>query len=313
MPSGRLRTAGSAVALSSLLLCAVGPLGACTSGAETATPRPPSATGAGATASGLPTQAAGEGTSGTPTFLGATVATGIPAVPESPEIAEIPDRTGLPEVATAPGLPDPAMTTVTEDASCTTRVDLGSRAPVRPSQLWAQGGESGYEAARVAPRPGGVDPAACTAALPRTPDCELTFPWAGVGDDALTLATGARSLLTGRAYARLAESSDAVGGTASLLYTVLDFGSSPDLAAGAYGWYASAVQRCGVGGRGSIGGVSGLVGAGHRPTLLSTIPGRFLVTDDGVHVVVLVFEGGAWSDSSRATAARKVLPLVTAG
>ncbi|MCU1536954.1 MAG: hypothetical protein JWP82_1305 [Humibacillus sp.] len=204
------------------------------------------------------------------------------------------------------------MTTIGQDESCTTRTDLGSRAPLRPADLWARGGESGYEATRVAPRPGGFDPAVCTATLPPTPDCELTFPWADIGDDDLALATGARSVLSGRAYARLAESSDAVGGTASLLYTVLDFGSSPDLVPAAYGWYASAVRRCGSGRPGEIGGVFGLLGAGHRPTLLPTVPGRFLVTQDTSHVVVLVFEGGAWSDSSRAAAARRALPLLTA-
>ncbi|MEO7448973.1 MAG: hypothetical protein ABI336_11935, partial [Humibacillus sp.] len=137
------------------------------------------------------------------------------------------------------------MTTIGASSSCTNHTYLGDRAPVRPEQLFARGGESGFEADRVVPGPGATrangpggaggvgggrgaaGTGSCAAVLPAVPDCELTFPWAGVGDDELVLATGARSLLDGRAYARIAESSDSISGSASLLYSVLDFGASP--------------------------------------------------------------------------------------
>ncbi len=210
-------------------------------------------------------------------------------------------------------VPGPAMTTIAEASACTTRTDLGGRAPVRPEQLWPGASEIGFTSAQVQARAGSVTPSGrCRAALPATPDCDLTFPWGAVSDEDLVVATGAQRLLTGRSYARLAAASDAVKGSASLIYSVLDFGSPGSRVDTAFSWYERSVERCGIGARGSSGGVPGLVGSGHRPTLLSTVPGRFLISVTGARLVVLVFEGGAWSDTSRADATRRALPLLLA-
>jgi hypothetical protein len=298
MPSGRLRTAGPAVALLGLALAGLAGLAACTPAPIGSVPVSTVATAgqvdptAFATATG---QVTGPGD-------------GLPSAVASPGLdRESPTATGHVDQ------PDPEMTTIGAASACTDRTQLGDRAPVRPEQLFARGGESGFDADLVVVGPGARGGGSCVAQLPAAPDCELSFPWAGVDDEDLLLATGARSLLVGRVYARVAESSNSVGGTASLLYTVLDLGGSPDRLADAYEWFAGGATGCGIGKPGSVGGVTGVVGSGHRPTLLSTVPGRFLLTEDGSRVVVLVFQGGAWSDDSRASATRRVMPLLRGG
>ena len=256
MPSGRLRTTGSAVALLGIATLALCAAGACTS-----------STGP---VGGIPSSAS-TAVAGTPA-LGGSGGGVLPVASSTPGVNGSTSATGESGKGNAPALPDPEMTTIGASSSCTNHTHLGDRAPVRPEQLFARGGESGFEADRVVPGPGGgaggaggaAGTGSCAAVLPAAPD------------------------------------------------SVLDFGASPGQLSSTYEWYAAAVARCGVGAPGSIGGVSGLVGSGHRPTLLSTIPGRFLVTEDGSRLVVLVFEGGAWSDTSRASAARRVLPLLRA-
>jgi hypothetical protein len=287
MPSGRLRLAGS-VAVVVLTVVATG---ACTG-------EQPSALSASTTSAGSAAARASssDGPSGS---AASTVAPGGGA-------AAVGTNTTVPA-------PDPAMTTIAEASACTTRTDLAGRAPVRPEQLWPGASEIGFSSAQVQARAGSVAGGApCQAVLPATPDCDLTFPWGAVSNEDLVVASGAQRLLTGRSYARLAASSDAVKGSASLLYSVLDFGSPGTRVDVVFRWYETAVERCSLGARGSIGGVPGLVGSGHRPTLLSTVPGRFLISVTGPRVVVLVFEGGAWSDTSRADATRRALPLLLA-
>jgi len=288
MPSGRLRLAGSVAVVVLTVIAA----GACTG--EQGPSVSASTTSAGSAAARVSSPDSPSGSA-------------APTVAPGGGAAAVGTNTTVP-------VPDPAMTTIAEASACTTRTDLAGRAPVRPEQLWPGASEIGFSSAQVQARAGSVAGGApCQAVLPATPDCDITFPWGAVSDEDLVVASGAQHLVTGRSYARLAASSDAVTGSASLIYSVLDFGSSPGGRADAvFAWYETAVERCSIGARGSIGGVPGLVGSGHRPTLLSTVPGRFLINATGPRVVVLVFEGGAWSDTSRADATRRALPLLLA-
>ena len=199
------------------------------------------------------------------------------------------------------------MTPVPEAAGCTTRTDLGNRAPVRAQQLWPGASEIGSVAVQVRARAGA---AGCDGALPATPDCDLSLPWAGLEAEDLARGTGAGSVVSGRAYARIAVSSDGTRGTASLSYLVLTFDPASARLASARGWFDDAVARCGLGRAGSIAGVSGLVGERHKPTLGPSDAGRFLLTTQGSQIVCLVFEGGAWSPTSREDAVRRVMPLL---
>ena len=199
------------------------------------------------------------------------------------------------------------MTPIPEAAGCTTRTDLGNRAPVRAQQLWPGASEIGSVAVQVRAR---RRVAGCVGALPATPDCDLSLPWAGLEAEDLARGTGAGSVVSGRAYARIAVSSDATRGTASLSYLVLTFDPASARLASARGWFDRAVARCGLGRAGSIAGVSGLVGERHKPTLGPSDAGRFLLTTQGSQIVCLVFEGGAWSPTSREDAVRRVMPLL---
>ena len=105
-------------------------------------------------------------------------------------------------------------------------------------------------------------------------------------------------------------SSDSTRGTASFSYLVLTFEPASDRLTSTRRWFNSAVARCGLGRAGSIAGVSGLVGERHKPTLGPGDAGRFLLTSQGAQLVCLVFEGGAWSPTSREDAVRRVMPLL---
>lgn len=202
------------------------------------------------------------------------------------------------------------MTPVPEASGCTTSITLGNRAPVRAEQLWPGASEIASDAIEVRGRPG---VGGCGGSLPASPDCNLSLPWASLGAEDLARATGAERVVSGRVYARLSPSSETFTGTASLLYLALVFDPARDGLRGASEWFARAVARCRIGGPGSIAGVTGLVGERHKPTLGSGDAGRFLVTTQGSQLVCLVFDGGAWSPTSRADVVRRVLPLLHAG
>ncbi len=203
------------------------------------------------------------------------------------------------------------MTAIPEAAGCTTRSDLGNRAPVRAQQLWPGASDIGAVAVQVEGplRAWLAAPAPCR----RAPDCELSLPWAGLEAEDLARATGARTVVSGRAYARLAVSSDSSTGTASLSYLVLTFDPPSDRLTSTRGWFDKAVRGCGLGRPGSIAGVRGLVGERHKPTLGSGDAGRFLLAVQGSQLLCLVFDGGAWSPTSREDAVRRVIPLLRAG
>ncbi|HET8987235.1 MAG TPA: hypothetical protein VFN43_01895 [Humibacillus sp.] len=205
---------------------------------------------------------------------------------------------------------DSTMTPIPEALGCTTRNELGNRAPVRAEQLWPGASEIGTTAVEVRARPG---VGGCRGALPASPDCDLSLPWAGMEAEDLARATGADIVVSGRAYAHLAASSDSSRGTASLAYFSLTFNSARDRLTATRAWFGSAVERCGLGGPGSMAGVSGFVGERHKPTLGPSDAGRFLLTSQGSQLVGLVFEGGAWSQTSREDVVRRVLPLLRAG
>jgi hypothetical protein len=202
------------------------------------------------------------------------------------------------------------MTTIPEAAGCTIRSNLGNRAPVRAEQLWPGASEIGSDAVEVKVR-AGVD--GCGGALPASPDCDLSLPWAGMDAEDLARATGAVRVVLGGAYARLAASSDASTGTASLRYLAMSFDPTGDRLAATRAWFDAAVRRCGLGGPGSMAGITGLVGERHKPTLGPSDAGRFLVTTQGSQLVCLVFEGGVWSSTSREDVVRRVIPLLRAG
>ena len=201
------------------------------------------------------------------------------------------------------------MTAIPEAAGCTIRSDLGNRAPVRAQQLWPGASEIGAVAVQVTARTDGAD---CAGALPGAPDCDLSLPWAALEAEDLARATGAQTVVSGRAYARLAVSSDSSTGTASLSYLALTFGSGSDRLTTTRGWFDRAVTDCGLGRPGSVAGVRGLVGERHKPTLGSGDAGRFLLTVQGSQLLCLVFDGGAWSPTSRGDAVRRVIPLLGA-
>ena len=201
------------------------------------------------------------------------------------------------------------MTPIPEASGCTTRSELGNRAPVRAEQLWPGASEIGTAAVEVRARTGVGD---CRGALPASPDCDLSLPWAGLDVEDLARATGADSVVSGRVYARFAASSDSSKGTASLAYLTLTFAPATGELASARGWFESAVTRCGLGGPGSLAGVTGLVGERHKPTLGPGDAGRFLLATQGSQLVCLVFDGGAWSQTSREDVVRRVLPLLRA-
>ncbi len=202
------------------------------------------------------------------------------------------------------------MTAIPEAAGCTTRSDLGNRAPVRAQQLWPGASDIGVVAVQVRARSGVTG---CAGALPEAPDCELSLPWAGLEAEDLARATGAQTVVSGRAFARLAVSSDSSTGTASLSYLVLTFDPPSDRLASTRGWFDKAVRDCGLGRPGSIAGVRGLVGDRHKPTLGAGDAGRFLLAVQGSQLLCLVFDGGAWSSTSREDAVRRVIPLLRAG
>jgi hypothetical protein len=202
------------------------------------------------------------------------------------------------------------MTPVPEASGCTTRSELGNRAPVRAEQLWPGASDIGTGAVEVRSRPG---VSGCSGALPASPDCDLSLPWAGMEAEDLARATGADTVVSGRAFARLAASSDSSKGTASLAYLALTFDPVSDGLTSARRWFDTAVTRCGLGGPGAIAGVAGFLGERHKPTLGPSDAGRFLVTTQGSQLVCLVFEGGAWSQTGREDVVRRVLPLLRAG
>ena len=202
------------------------------------------------------------------------------------------------------------MTAIPEAAGCTTRSDLGNRAPVRAQQLWPGASDIGAVAVQVRARSGLTG---CAGALPEAPDCDLSLPWAGLEAEDLARATGAQTVVSGRAFARLAASSDSSTGTASLSYLVLTFDPPSDRLASTRGWFDKAVRDCGLGRPGSIAGVRGLVGDRHKPTLGASDAGRFLLAVQGSQLLCLVFDGGAWSSTSREDAVRRVIPLLRAG
>ena len=288
MPSGRLRLAGSAAAVVLTVIAA----GACTGEQGPAVSASTTSAGSAAARVSSPDSPSGS--------AAPTVAPGGGAAAVGTD-------------ATVP-VPDPAMTTIAEASACTTRTDLAGRAPVRPEQLWPGASEIGFSSAQVQARAGSVAGGApCQAVLPASPDCDITFPWGAVSDEDLVVASGAQRLVTGRSYARLAASSDAVTGSASLIYSVLDFGSSPRRARG-----------CGVrlvrNGRRAVQHRRPWLHRGRpRPRRLGSPthplvrrPGSLPAHVTGPRVVVLVFEGGAWSDTSRADATRRALPLLLA-
>ena len=201
------------------------------------------------------------------------------------------------------------MTPVPEAAGCSTVTTLGNRAPVRAEQLWPGASQIGSDAVEAKARPSA---GLCAGELPASPDCRLSLPWAALDADELLHMTGADRVVAGRVFARLAASSDPSIGAASLLYSAMDFGASGSRLAGASEWFAGAVGRCRLGGPGSLAGVTGLVGERHKPTLGPGDAGRFLVTTQGTQLVCLVFEGDAWSSTSRADVVRRVLPLLHA-
>ncbi|TQM62708.1 hypothetical protein [Humibacillus xanthopallidus] len=206
------------------------------------------------------------------------------------------------------------MTPIPEASGCVTVRQLGNRAPVRAEQLWPGASEIGSDAVEARARPGA---GGCSGALPASPDCDLSLPWAALDAEELLRMSGADRVVSGRAYARLAASSESATSAASLLYVALDFGADRRRSLGATEWFVGAVERCGLGGPGSLAGVTGLVGERHKPTLGAGDAGHFLVTTQntprGTQLVCLVFEGGAWSPTSRADAVRRVLPLLHAG
>jgi hypothetical protein len=238
------------------------------------------------------------------------VLTGLPTASLTGVPAQSQDGVGAPAPV---GGPAPAggatMTPIPEAAGCTTRSELGNRAPVRAQQLWPGASEIGSLAVLVRSRSG---VAGCDGVLPVTPDCDLSLPWAGLDAEDLARATGAGSVVSGRAFARLAVSSDSTRGTASLSYLVLTFDPASDRLSSTRGWFDSAVARCRLGRAGSIAGVSGLVGERHKPTLGPGDASRFLLTTQAARLVCLVFEGGAWSATSREDAVRRVIPLLLA-
>ncbi len=284
MPSGRPRLVGLVAALLGSCLASV-LLAGCTGDGPPLVPPAARSTAAASTPA-------------------APVLTGSPAVSLTGSPAESGDGVGSP----AP-VGGSTMTPIPEAAGCTTRSDLGNRAPVRAQQLWPGAGEIGSGAVLVRARSG---VAGCDGALPATPDCDLSLPWAGLDAEDLARATGAGSVISGRTFARLAVSSDSARGTASLSYLVLTFAPASDGLASTRGWFDRAVARCSLGRAGSIAGVSGLVGERHKPTLGPGDASRFLLATQGAQLVCLVFEGGAWSPTSREDAVRRVMPLLLA-
>jgi hypothetical protein len=201
------------------------------------------------------------------------------------------------------------MTPIPEASGCTSVISLGNRAPVRAEQLWSGAAEIGSDAVEATARTGAGD---CGGTLPTPPDCDLSLPWAALDVEDLVRATGAARVISGRTYARLTASFGSTGGTASLLYLSLDFRGEQALQASASRWFAGAISTCGLGGPGSLGGVTGTVGERHKPTLGSGDAGRFLVTTQGSQLVCLVFDGAAWTSTSRSDVTRRVLPLLRA-
>ncbi|TQN47285.1 hypothetical protein FHX52_0378 [Humibacillus xanthopallidus] len=205
------------------------------------------------------------------------------------------------------------MTPVPEASGCSTVSNRGNRAPVRAEQLWPGASQIGSDASEARVRPGA---GRCAGELPTPPDCDLSLPWAALDAEELLRMSGADRVVSGRAYARLAASTGSNAGSntgeASLLYVAMDFGAGGSRLAGATGWFAGAVERCRLGGPGSLAGVTGLVGERHKPTLGPGDKGVFLVTTQGSQLVCLVFEGGAWTPTSRAEVVRRVLPLLRA-
>ena len=287
MPSGRLRTAGPAARVLGLLLLGPLLLGACTGGAATA----PTSVGShvvgtvGATAAQPPRVNSGGG-------AGAAGGGGSADGADSPAAAG-----------------DSMMTPIPEASGCSTVTTLGNRAPVRAEQLWPGASEIGSDAVEARARSGA---GGCRGALPTPPDCDLSLPWAALDAEDLVRATGASRVIAGRTYARFASSAGSTDGTASLLYLALDFGANRALLTSAGEWFAGAVSTCGLGAPGTLGGVSGLVGERHKPTLGPGDAGRFLVATPGSQLVCLVFDGAAWSSTSRADVVRRVLPLLLA-
>lgn len=281
MPSGRFRSAGPAALLLGFLLIGSCLLGSCTSvdGAPTAARDSTAAVTSGSTAS---TNTAGAG--------------------DPTERASVPAAVG-----------DSTMTPVPEASGCSSVINLGNRAPVRAEQLWPGASQIGSDAVDARARSGVVG---CTGELPTSPDCDLSLPWAALDAEELLRMSGADRVVSGRAYASLAAFSGSNTGVntgaTSLLYVALDFGADRSRLAGATEWFAGAVERCRLGAPGSLAGVTGLVGERHKPTLGPGDAGVFLVTTQGSQLVCLVFEGAAWTATSRADVVRRVLPLLRA-
>jgi hypothetical protein len=280
MPSGRLRAAGSAVLLLSTLAVA-----SCTTQNGAPSPLTPAPHRVAAASPSTGTAAPGA---------------------EAPRDGAATGITVPPTSGTA-NQDDSRMTPVPEASGCTTSTALGNRAPVRAEQLWPGASEIGADAVEVRARSGD---SGCVGALPDPPECDLSLPWAALDPEDLARATGAGRVMSGRVFARLGGTSGSGSGTASLLYLALDFARSDHGISRAMDWFSRAVTRCGLGGAGSIGGVSGLVGERHKPTLGPGDAGRFLVTTQGAQLVCLVFDGAAWSPTGRADVVRRVLLLL---
>ena len=115
-------------------------------------------------------------------------------------------------------------------------------------------------------------------AASRTPDCELSLPWAGLEAEDLARAT-ARRRWSRAAPTRVSRSRPTPPGH-GVTQLSRPRPSSPRATGSPRPGHGSTARsrRCGLGRPGSIAGVSGLVGERHKPTLGPGDAGRFLLT-----------------------------------
>lgn len=187
------------------------------------------------------------------------------------------------------------MTAVPEQVTCFVEKDLSTGPPVQPAEIWPGAAEVRAAASRITRH----DAPGChpTATPPTTCD-GVTFPWVFAQEREIYSWTGARSVVSGIAAARLATESDLSKGNVALEYVLLRFDPG-DPARGATGeLLADLVRRCGGGRPGTLGGVRGLVATQMSIFGSGNDKGRGVLVSGGADVLWLMVDGAAWSTDS---------------
>ncbi|MGO4597890.1 hypothetical protein [Terrabacter sp. 2RAF25] len=190
---------------------------------------------------------------------------------------------------------DSGMTAVPEQVTCFVEKDLSTGPPLQPGELWPGAAEVRAAASRITRH----DAAGChpTATPPTTCD-GVTFPWVFAQDREIYSWTGARTVVSGLAAARLAAGSDLSKGNVALEYVLLRFDPG-DPARGATGaLLADLVRRCGGGRPGTLGAVKGIVATQKSIFGAGDDRGRGVLVSGADDLLWLMVDGAAWSTDS---------------